>query len=56
MRARIAAAIRSRIDRKKITSELRKAYLATTKPELQITTKIPGAKRSRIFIGAAELT
>jgi hypothetical protein len=43
MMARIPAAIKSRIDRKKSTSELLKAYLATTKPELQIMTKIPGA-------------
>jgi hypothetical protein len=43
MRARIAAAIKRRMERKKRTSELLKAYLATTKPELQIMTKIPGA-------------
>jgi hypothetical protein len=41
--AKIAAAIRSLTERKKMTSELRKAYLATTKPEAQIMTKIPGA-------------
>jgi hypothetical protein len=43
MSARIAAAMKRRIERKKITSELLKAYFATTKPELQIMTKIPGA-------------
>jgi hypothetical protein len=41
--ARIAAAMKSRIERKKRTSELLNAYLATTNPELQITTKIQGA-------------
>jgi hypothetical protein len=41
--AKIPAAIKSLTARKKMTSELLKAYFATTKPELQITTNIQGA-------------
>jgi hypothetical protein len=46
MRARISAAIKRRIERKKMTSDERKAYFATTNPELQMSTKIQGAERS----------
>jgi hypothetical protein len=42
--------------RKKITSECGNAYLATTKPELQITVKIHGAQVERAFVDKESLT
>jgi len=44
------AAIRSLILRKKMTSEWGNAYLATTKPELQIMTNIHGAHFERVCL------
>jgi hypothetical protein len=51
IRASADAAINNRIAKKKMTSELAKAYFATTNPELQMRTNIAGAKRSNFSTG-----
>ena len=48
MTASIAEAMIKRIERKKMTSELRKAYFATMNPDDQIMTKTHGANRSSL--------
>jgi hypothetical protein len=48
----MAAAKRRRIAKKKSESASSNPYLATTKPELQITMKIQGAAPTNFFMGA----